>query len=948
MTIINHGGTPIFVLRGIFTLLSYPSAFLLGLFLLVVLPPSAAGTPFTVASSCDGTSFTVNYNNTQCWGLQSANVSTIDECIAACCALGLNDCQTWQWCPANAPCVQAGNPPNSCWIGLIGNDCRTVNGWIGNATGTSPPANKTDTFHITLPVPPLPSMIPAMGNATSPAGDTITFDSQSLMINDQGIILTMGECQFSRQPDVSEWRANLLTMKAGGLNTVGTYVFWIHHEEINGTWRFDDFRDLRTFVQIAGEVGLQVFVRAGPWAHGECRNGGFPDWLQHSGIPLRSTDPRFVSLVTELYSQIHTQLDGYYYSQGGPVVGIQIDNEYSGSWEYLDTLKNVSIQQGINVPFYTRTGWPPLNPAPPLPPRNYSFLLPFFGGYADGFWDRTIGPVDSYLSAFVFNLMQDPGYPTLSVELGGGMTSSYHRRILMFPDDMGALGTVALGSGTNSLGYYIYHGGTHPIGQLSTLQESQLSGYPNDLAMRDYSFYAPISEFGNIRGHYHLLRRLHLLVDSWSSTLARMPVTFPDTVPSSYTDTSTLRWTIRSNGTSGFIFVNQYQRHTVMSNVTNVKFNLTLSNGNTFTVPQVSSPNITVPAGKYFVWPFNLPIDNGNLNLRYATAMPLSKLRNADGSIVMVLGNTATITSEMVIEATNGGTVTIVACTGAICTPQADGSLLIHTISTGNNYFLQVQSSVPSSPVVSFVLFDEPTSIQLYTGTMNNSPCWVLADGPVLFDPAAPSAFRIRTENSDGISFAVYPAYDSITYNGQIYHGTPDGIFMRYTVSVPSPQVSVSYTLVQPAGPPRTVPLGPAGVAEAPDADGSTVVYANASIYNLTFTLTNSSANTLPPNILPRVIVNYTGDCARIYYNQTILHDNFYNGDLLQYGLHRLGSSVWSNEGTFTVQLYILPLSSDAPIYLYTWPDFNNATSILRVDEVSMAQMVDATFTVSA
>ena len=894
------------------------------------------------SNTCDNSSFPVSMNNQQCWGLTNANVSNSADCITACCNLGLDKCQTWQFCGQNSACVSAGNPANSCWVGMIGNDCKTVQGWIGGATSNNP--SVPNNFHITLPIPPTPTFIQPMGNATNPNGDKITFDSQSLLVNNEGIILIMGENQFSRQPDVSEWRSQLLTMKAGGLNTVGTYVFWIHHEEINNTWIWDDFRNLRQFVSICGEIGLNVFIRAGPWAHGEARNGGFPDWLQHSDVPLRSTDPRFVSLVTELYAQIHQQLNGLYYSQGGPVVGIQIDNEYSGSWEYLDTLKNVSIQQGIDVPFYSRTGWPPLNPAPPLAPSNYSFLLPFFGGYADGFWDRTIGPVASYYSSFMFALTQDSGYPILSVELGGGMTSSYHRRILMFPDDMGALATVAIGSGTNSLGYYIYHGGTHPIGQLSTLQESQISGYPNDLAMRDYSFYAPISEFGNVRGHYHLLRRLHLLVSEWSSTLSRMPVSFPDVVPPSYDDTTNLRWSIRSNGTSGFIFVNQYQRHTNMSSVNNVQFNISLSNGNTLLVPQASSPNITVPAGKYFVWPFNMPIETTGITIVYATAMPITKLHNTDGSIVMIFGNTEGINSEFVFQDIQHTSITVVSCTGATCTPQSDGTLLIQSIALSTNYFVQLKTS--SGQIISFVLLDEFTSTQLYTGVINNQERIVLADGPVLFDPSTPSIMNIRTETPTTLSFAIFPAPSSIMYNNQPVTGTPDGIFMRYNVNLPVPYVSVAWNLVQEAGPPRTVPLGPAGVAEAPDADGSTTVYANAAIYNVTFTLMNGAPNPLPLNILPRLVVNYTGDCARIYYNNTILHDNFYNGDFLSYGLHRFEPTVWENN-SLTVQLYILPLSSDSPIYLYTWPDFNNATSILRVDSMNIIQMVDNSFTIS-
>ena len=142
----------------------------------------------------------------------------------------------------------------------------------------------------------------------------------------------MGEFHYTRHPE-GEWRDELLRIKAGGIDIVATYVFWIHHEEIAGQWDWSGRRDLRRFVQTAAEVGLLVAVRLGPWCHGEVRNGGLPDWLLAAGCEVRSDDPRYLVHARALYAEIARQLHGLLWKEGGPVFAVQIENEYSGPAE---------------------------------------------------------------------------------------------------------------------------------------------------------------------------------------------------------------------------------------------------------------------------------------------------------------------------------------------------------------------------------------------------------------------------------------------------------------------------------------------------------------------------------------------------------------------------------------------------------------------------------------
>ncbi len=194
----------------------------------------------------------------------------------------------------------------------------------------------------------------------------------------------------------------------------------------------------------------------------------------------------------------------------------------------------------------------------------------------------------------------------------------------MTTDDIAALPLVKIGSGANMPGYYMYHGGRDLIGKLSTLQESQATNYPNDMPEINYDFQAPLGQFSQIRDSYHALRLLHTFLADFGSTLAPMQSFLPAITPTSLNDTQTLRWAVRSNGHSGFIFINNYQRGSTLPDHPNTQFNLKLTDG-----PQlVPAVPINIPSNAYMIWPFNLDM-NGTL-LKSTTTQLLCRL---DGDI---------------------------------------------------------------------------------------------------------------------------------------------------------------------------------------------------------------------------------------------------------------------------------------------------------------------------
>jgi beta-galactosidase len=159
-----------------------------------------------------------------------------------------------------------------------------------------PTSNSSGVIAIDASGPALPpeSGYLKMGGRSS-NGHEIQVNSRYLTLDGKPWLPVMGEFHFSRYPE-KYWEEEILKMKAGGIEIISTYIFWIHHEEVEGQFDWTGQRDLHRFVELCGKHGMYVFARVGPWAHGEVRNGGFPDWVLQKG-PTRRNDPAYLSHV---------------------------------------------------------------------------------------------------------------------------------------------------------------------------------------------------------------------------------------------------------------------------------------------------------------------------------------------------------------------------------------------------------------------------------------------------------------------------------------------------------------------------------------------------------------------------------------------------------------------------------------------------------------------------
>ncbi len=467
-------------------------------------------------------------------------------------------------------------------------------------------------------------------------GNVLGVTNYYLTWNGEPYFPVSGEFHFSRYPQAF-WNEELRKIKAGGINTVATYVFWIFHEEKQGVFEWAGQKDLRRFIELCAENDLKVVLRAGPFGHGEWRNGGLPDWLYGQPFEVRSNDLGYLAFVERYYAEISKQVRGLLFKDGGPIIGLQIENEYmhaGAPWEVVDpvretewinvgsqgvghlkSLKNLAVKAGLDVPIYLVTAWE----SPILEEET----LPVYGGYAYPVWLDNPPPSEYFRFKDSHALpAQHPThrvpyhYPVVYAELQGGIQIRYRNRPIVPPESTEAMSLVAIGGGSNWLGYYMFHGGTTPVGGHGFSHERlhpQLS----------YDAQAPLGEYGELRRSYHSLKLIHHFLAAYGKPLCSMGTILPEKAETiSPDDTESVRYCARARDGLGFLFVNNFQDHVEMRDHEGIVFEI-LSPRGALRIPGTGT--LTIPRGVCFVLPIHQML--GDARLVYATAQPLTILR---------------------------------------------------------------------------------------------------------------------------------------------------------------------------------------------------------------------------------------------------------------------------------------------------------------------------------
>ena len=753
----------------------------------------------------------------------------------------------------------------------------------------------------------------------SAGGETLGANSRYLLRDGKPWFPVMGEFQFSRYPE-SEWEDEILKMKAGGVQIISTYVFWIHVEEVEGQFDWTGQRSLRQFVELCRKHGMYVWVRIGPWDHGEARNGGFPDWLISNGQPTRQIDPVYIHDVSQLYDQIGEQLRGLLWKDGGPVIGVQVENEYhergpGKGADYIMALKKLALKAGLDVPFFTITGWDDAV----IPPDG---VLPVFGGYEDAFWSRSIEQLPPNANYFFTAIRRDEDvgddlqskrpdidaldsrYPYLTAEMGGGMETSYHRRPLIAADDIAAMVVTKLGSGVSMYGYYMFQGGENPDGKLSTLMESQATGYINDVPVKSYDFQAPLGEFGQLHDSFRALKIFHLFLNDFGSSLAPMTPYFPEKMPARKNDSATPRVAARMQGDRGFLFINNYQRLHPLPERAGFQVKIETSSG-PIEIPRAP---VNIPSGAYTIWPVNL--DLGPAVLRYATAQPLCRLRAQNTFVFFAWPG---IAPEFAIADSDGDSIE--APNAQIA--RSPGGVLVTGIEPGAGIAIQIRDRKGVSTRI--VVLSREQALNAWKASLGGRERLIVSPADLFFDG---DRVHLRANDPTLLTAEFFPAW-ARPPAGFADTGR-DGVFQRYAVSPqPAPlDLTASAQEVSQGDDPPPNKIGN-GVAIIPDE----AAFENAAVW--TIRVPDAAA---PNDLILKI--EYQGDIARLYSGGKLFTDNFYNGSAWEVGLRRFSPQQLAQG----LELRILPLREDTPMYLPAGarPTFPASGEIAKLISVSV------------
>lgn len=706
-----------------------------------------------------------------------------------------------------------------------------------------------------------------------------SYDKKSLLRDGMRWFPVMGEIHYSRYPE-QYWKEALLRMKEGGVDIVSSYVIWIHHEEVENEWNFSGCRDLRKFVTEIGNCGLTMILRVGPWSHAEVRNGGFPDWLLAKCPAARTNDESYFTEVQKFYAKIFEQVDGLLLKDGGPIIGLQIENEYghcggltgTEGEAHMKRLLKIARDVGFDVPLYTATGWGGAVTAG---------MLPVMGGYCDAPWDPRITEIEPS-GNFVFTyerndhaIGSDFGlgegitfdmtkYPYLTAELGGGLQVTYKRRPVAKPADIGAMSLSKMGSGCNLLGYYMYHGGTNPEGKLTTLEENTATGSINDLPVKNYDFRAPLGEYGMPNGTYDEIKLDALFVHDFGEKLCEMNAHIPQSNPVHPENNKTLRSSWRfAEESEGFVFVNNYQRCRKMAEHPNTVLSRTKADGS-----EIKFAPVDVRDGDFYFLPFGMKIGKNILQTSLAT--PLCKLNNGRKSFVFYSAACPSGKSP---------------AQNSFVTSIEDADRTLYDFGTA------------AEDDVDIVTLSREDALKSHKIRTSDGIEHILVTDSVVYCEKNADETELHFVSDRKISFRIFPSLAAVP-EGFVLAGCEKG-FALYESSAPvskAPEVSVKELAVAGGTAKYSVVTGDWSASGACDV---------------------------------MLEVAYTGNCARLYENERLVDDSIFIGESYPWtiGLKRFG--VKKNSFVLEVD----ELKKDAPVYLEQWPEFSS-NGIMKVSSI--------------
>jgi beta-galactosidase len=346
--------------------------------------------------------------------------------------------------------------------------------------------NRREFLSAALAVPLLSPQVRAQASPTH----TFGWKDEHFLLDGKPLLIRSGEMHYPRVPRVY-WRDRMRKMKALGLNTLCTYVFWNLHEPHPGQFDFTGNLDLAEYLRLAQAEGLWVLLRPGPYICSEWDFGGLPAWLlAEPAMQVRSADPEFLAAASRYIQRVGRETRALQITQGGPILMVQVENEY-GSYSddktYLGAIRKMLQDSGFDVTLYTSDGSGKKN--------------------LDG------GTLDATLSVINFGDTSNPekefanfaafrqNVPRMCGEYWVGWFDHWGERHHTTAPARSAAGLEWMLSRGISANLYMVHGGSS-FGFMSGANNGRV--YEPDISAYDYD--SPLDEAGRPTAKFHALR----------------------------------------------------------------------------------------------------------------------------------------------------------------------------------------------------------------------------------------------------------------------------------------------------------------------------------------------------------------------------------------------------------------------------------------------------------
>lgn len=323
---------------------------------------------------------------------------------------------------------------------------------------------------------------------------TVSFaiDNENFLMNGKKFQIISGEMHPQRIPK-TYWKHRIQMAKAMGCNTIAVYIFWNDIEETKGQFDFTSKeRNIAEFVKLCQQENMWVIMRPGPYVCGEWDFGGLPPYLLSiPDIKIRCTDSRYITEVKRYIDRVAKEIVPLQCTNGGPIVMLQIENEY-GSYgndkAYLESLKKLWLANGIKIPFYTADG-------PTAARLEAGTLNGAVIGLDSGSNEKDFKLAQSLnLKTPIFSSETYPGWLT-----HWGKDWAKRDTTRTFKETKFVLET------GRSLNFYVIHGGTN-FGFTAGANSKNPTNFLPDVTSYDYD--APINEQGQATEKYYALRKI--------------------------------------------------------------------------------------------------------------------------------------------------------------------------------------------------------------------------------------------------------------------------------------------------------------------------------------------------------------------------------------------------------------------------------------------------------